>query len=132
MILFCNVILRGVFNAGFAWAEEAVRYLLAVVTFMGLSLGVTEKADINVDAFLRLFKGQGKRYLKILINTIELLALISLGLLSYQFAQEISALDQITPALRIPMHYLYLLIFIGVIPRLLFGATKYYDILKEN
>lgn len=54
LLVFWEVIMRFVFNAGIHWSQEVTLYLSAWLVLLGASWGIREGAHIGVDAFVKL------------------------------------------------------------------------------
>ena len=53
IVLFANVVARYVFNWGFPWAEELVRYEIIWMVFLGGSIAARQGLHIGVDLLVR-------------------------------------------------------------------------------
>lgn len=51
VIVFLDVVLRYIFNQGFAWTQEMATLMLAWFSFIGMAIGVLEKIHINIEMF---------------------------------------------------------------------------------
>ncbi|NLC11125.1 MAG: TRAP transporter small permease [Firmicutes bacterium] len=121
VILFINIFLRYTFSAGFPWAEEAVRYLIVVVTFIGLGIGIRDGQVIRMDILLQLMKKSSAVKLEKVVNVLACLFSICLAVIAYKFAMQTKAFGQITSALQLPFYVLYLIITVGS----LLSAVRY-------
>lgn len=113
LILFINVVLRYFFARGLVWAEEAVRYIIIWMVFVGGSAAARQANHINVDVLLNLLPPEARRRGFALVNLMA--ALFSLGLAAwgYQLAMVIRASGQITPGMQMPMWLAYLAVPAG-------------------
>lgn len=50
-IVFTDVILRYIFNQGFAWTQEIATLMLVWFSLIGMAIGVLEKIHINIEMF---------------------------------------------------------------------------------
>jgi TRAP-type C4-dicarboxylate transport system permease small subunit len=125
-----NVFMRYVLTASIAWADEVARLLFIVVSFLGAGLAVAFRAHLVVDTLVaqsdpRSFLGRAWRGLIVLTSVTFFLALIVGG--ADQAARNFG---QASPALRIPLGYVYLAVPVGAgimlinyIAALLFGPS---------
>lgn len=75
VILTYTVVLRYVFNAGVAWAEEVPRLLVTVFVFFASAMGVRDRVHISVSAVFNLFTKNG-RVQKFLVFLGDLVVLV--------------------------------------------------------
>jgi C4-dicarboxylate transporter DctQ subunit len=110
VIAIVQVIARYVFNNSLYWSEETVLYSLIIMSFLAGSMGVRYAAHICVEV-LHVFAGP--RLSKILKIIAALLGLIfAVSLLYYGGRLFLNTLNmgQLSPAMRIPVAYIYLVI----------------------
>lgn len=62
VVTFSQVVARYVFNTGVVWALELTVYLFAWLVLFGMSYGVKVSLHIGVDAFVRMFGDEGRRW----------------------------------------------------------------------
>ncbi|MEA5085430.1 MAG: TRAP transporter small permease [Lachnospiraceae bacterium] len=115
IVVFIQVVFRFVVKASLPWSEELSRYLLVWTAFLGGAYGVRQGAHIGVEAFALLLPKKVQKVLAIfiMIASIALCAVIA----KYGFAivQTQLSKGQLSPAMRIPMGYMYAAIPIGMI-----------------
>lgn len=112
-ILFANVVARYVFNAGFPWAEELVRYEIVWMVFLGASVAAREGIHIGVDIIA---KFSPPTVSKLIVLSIHLISIIFSLLLVFYGADLISQtrmFGQVSPALQVPMWIVQLAIPVG-------------------
>lgn len=115
LVVFIQVVCRFVLKASLPWSEEVSRYLLVWTTFMGGAYGVQQGAHIGVEAFMLLFPKKFRKVISILtmVCGLVLCAIIfkyGMDIVSSQLAK-----GQLTPAVRIPIGYMYLAIPVGMV-----------------
>lgn len=94
-----------VFFTALSWSEEAARYFLVWSTFIGASCVYKHAGHISVTVVQNLLPGVGRKFLQILVHVIcgVLFALMIYFGIVYVGKQG----SQLSPAMRIPMSYLY-------------------------
>lgn len=93
------------------WAEELARYLMVGCVFIGGAAAAYHLRLIGVDIFVGLVPGRLARWLRLLSH---LLTLALAGLLVWKSARLIElGLKQWSPAMEMPMAYVYALMAIG-------------------
>ncbi len=139
LVSLVNVFMRYVLTASISWADEVARLLFIVVSFLGAGLAVAFNAHLVVDTLVarsdpRSLLGRAWRGLIVLISVTFFLGLIVGG--ADQAARNFG---QASPALRIPLGYVYLAVPVGAgvmlinyIGVLLFGPSTLPAIEEER
>ena len=68
LILLAQVIMRYVFSRPLTWSEEAARFILVYVSFIGISYAYRQKGHIRMEVVVNLFPQAVRRGLEVLIN----------------------------------------------------------------
>ncbi len=113
--IFIQVVMRYVFFSAITWLDELVHIEVIMLTFFGASLGVKYGAHIAVDVLKNQVKKEPFRSL--LEAFTHLVLAVYVGFLVYygmNLYVAMSKFTHFTPALRIPKHYLYLLVCIAL------------------
>lgn len=113
LVLFANVVLRYVFSASTSWAEELIRYLMIWITFIGGSVCVRKGAHIRMDFLLTMLPA---RVASALTRLVFLISAVFCGLLfwySLRLVMFTVELEQMSPALEIPMWIPYVAMPLG-------------------
>lgn len=114
VVIFWQVVCRYVLHGSLPWSEELSRYLLVWTAFLGGAYGVRLGAHIGVEAFTLLLpkKAQAVLHIFVMICSVILCAIIlryGISIVGTQLAKH-----QLSPAMRIPMGYMYAAIPIGM------------------
>ncbi|OAB55030.1 TRAP C4-dicarboxylate transporter [Phormidium willei BDU 130791] len=107
LVTFVQVVMRYGFNASLYWGEEVVLYSIICMSFVGVSMGLRYGAHISVD-ILKAFVGE--RYATALFLTSSALGIVfalALLLLGGELFLSTLARGQLSPALRIPVAWVY-------------------------
>lgn len=115
-----QIIFRVFFNA-LVWTEEAARYLLVWSSFLGATLAYKRKMHIAVTAGVELMP----KALRIVIALLSIgLSLIFFSICAY-YGFQLMAIQayQLSPALRIPMKYIYMGIPLSFIIMIIHGLN---------
>lgn len=103
-ILFVNVIARYGFNSGFTWAEEATRYAIVWMVFVGSSVAAKNGVHIGVDVLIRMLAGRpAQRYIVAAVGVICVLFSIFLVIFGASLAAHAYEVNQVTPAMHAPL-----------------------------
>jgi C4-dicarboxylate transporter DctQ subunit len=113
VVLFINVVLRYFFNSGWTWAEEFTRYTIVWIVFIGGSICVRKGMHLAVDALAIRFSESGQRLLRMFVDAVCVLFCVYLIRYGYEAVLLAYEAEQITAALEMPMHYVYLAIPVG-------------------
>ncbi|WP_300459202.1 TRAP transporter small permease [Desulfobacula sp.] len=112
--VFFQVIMRYVFHSAITWLDELVHYEVILITFFGASLGIKYGSHICVGVVKDFVK-------KPLFNLLEaanhIIIAVYSGFIIY-FGMNLVMLmtkhPHFTPTLRIPKHYLYVMVCLGM------------------
>ena len=115
-----QIIFRVFFDA-LVWTEEAARYLLVWSSFLGATLAYKRKMHIAITAVVELLP-------KALRKTVELvsiaLSILFFAICAYYGLQLMTTQGyQLSPALRLPMKYVYLGVPLSFIVMLIHGMN---------
>lgn len=119
-----------------AWTEELAGFLLVWVGLLGACIAHREKAHLGIDYFVEKFKTENSDLIRILVSLLT--TAFSLTILTwggYQLVQTTFKTNQYSPAIGIPMGYVYLILPLSGILMTLYSlqhAWKYYKDMKEQ
>ncbi|WP_249870404.1 TRAP transporter small permease [Oceanobacillus saliphilus] len=105
---FMQVVFRFVLNNPLAWTEELARYSLVVLTFLGAAYAMSLKQHIGIEILVDRFPPAGKKVMQMIALLVCLLFYLLMIVQGFSLAN--SAMNQLSPVLRIPMGMLYLVI----------------------
>ena len=103
LVLFANVVARYVFNWGFPWAEELVRYEIIWMVFLGGSVAARQGLHIGVDILVRFAPVPLRKPINILINAISLAFCALIVYYGSSLISQTRMFGQVSPALQVPM-----------------------------
>ncbi|MCL2618695.1 MAG: TRAP transporter small permease [Defluviitaleaceae bacterium] len=112
-VAFTQVFFRYALNNSIPWAEELCRYLFVWLVFLGAGLGVVNRSHIAVDAIPNLIPKRFKKYYQVMIDVAVLV--VSVLLLRYGYTLAMLNFEQSSPALQIPIGYVYFGIIVGAV-----------------
>jgi len=95
------------------WAEEVSRYLMVGTVFVGGAVAAYELRLIGVDAFMTMAPPRLARWLRLVAHVLTLVFALLLVWKSTRLIE--LGLKQWSPAMEIPMAYVYSLMFIGCV-----------------
>lgn len=121
IILIASVISRTLFNKSLTFGEELGQALVIVVTFLGVGYGARKARHISMSAIFDLLNEKYKKIFIYAISSGTSITMFYLAYLGARYTQSVYALGRVTPALRIPMYLIVVVVPIGF----LMGAIEY-------
>ncbi len=112
--IFLQVVMRYVFHSAITWLDELVHIEVVLLTFFGAGLGIKYGAHISVDALKTVVRGPLSHLLDALNHLVIAVYsgfMISFG---YNLVSLMAGRHHFTPTLRIPKHYLYVAVCVGL------------------
>lgn len=113
IIIGVQVFMRYVLKASLSWSEEIARYMFVWIVYIGISYGVKAGRHIKVDAALMLFSSKIKNYICLLSDLIFMFFAVTIVIYGIKTADKIFTLGQNSPAIGMPMGFLYLAPVVG-------------------
>ena len=111
LAIFLQVIFRYVFKSPLSWSEELARFLFIWMTFIAGYVGARQGKHIGVEALQNALPAMAGRMVRCLSN---LLCTVFFTVVAYYAMQSWSKLMmQLSPALGVPMAFVYLSMIIG-------------------
>lgn len=110
VVAIVQVIARYVFNNSLYWSEEFILYSLITMSFLTMGMGVRYASHISVEA---VYAVASPRMAKLLQIGAACLGLVFAGVLIWYGAKLVtntSRMGQLSPAMRIPVGYIYAVI----------------------
>ena len=110
LVAIAQVIARYVFNNSLYWSEEVVLYAFITMSFLTMGMGVRYASHISVEAIYAFVPEKMVRPLQI---GAACLGLIFAGVVLWYGSKLVintSRMGQLSPALRIPVGYIYMVI----------------------
>lgn len=113
ILVFLNVILRYIFKSSSTWIEEAVRYLIIWVTFIGSAVCFRKSSHMGIDLIFSLTKGRVKKGVEIFGILASLAFMVFLFKYGVELVLFTKQTGQITAAMEIKLFWIYLGIPLG-------------------
>lgn len=120
ILLFINVFMRYVFSAGIVWSEEAIRYMIIWIAFIGSAVCFRKGMHFGVDVILRVKNPVINKVIRLFIQMVSLTFCILMVIYGYRFTSIAHEMHQVSAAAKIPMEIVY-----GVIPVSSFFSAIY-------
>lgn len=113
LIIGVQIFMRYVVQESLTWSEEIARYLFIWVSYIGVSYAVKMNAHIRVEAAIMFMPDKVKKYVQLLSNIVFLIFAIFVVKEGYVLSMKIFTFGQNSPAMGIPMGYIYLAPTVG-------------------
>lgn len=110
VVAVLQVVARYVFNNSLFWSEELILYSLITMSFLTTGMGVRYVAHISVEA---LYAFSGPRFSRFLHYIAVILGLLFSAMLvwyGFRLYSSTMAMGQLSPAMRVPVGLIYLVI----------------------
>ncbi len=110
-LAFLQVFCRFVLNDSLTWSEEMCRYLFVWMVFLGTGVGLLHRRHITIDIVPNMIPKAGRKYYNAAIDILILAFTVYLMRYGYIFAMR--GMRQGSPAMQLPLGYIYLGIVLG-------------------
>jgi TRAP-type C4-dicarboxylate transport system permease small subunit len=111
--MFLQIIMRYLFNMPLTWPEEISRYMWIWTVFFSMSYAIKVGNVLKVDILTEFLPRDVRRALEIFLQSVSL---VVFGIFSYYSIIVLNSLiisKRVSPALRIPMSLVYVVVCIG-------------------
>jgi C4-dicarboxylate transporter DctQ subunit len=108
LLAFVQVAARYIFGLSFTWFEELSRYLGVFMTFLGAGLGVKYGLHFSMDFVVKRTPAPLARGMRLLVALIAMALFLTLAWLGAQHCAKLLRFNALSPALKIPMFWVYL------------------------
>jgi len=112
VLLMVNVAARTFFQSIY-FAEEVSMFLVILITFTGVSYGVRKARHIRMGAFLDAMPPKMEKIFIIVISLVSAIVMAMMAWASWEYLFNAMSRSHMTPALRVPKWYFYVIIPIG-------------------
>ncbi|MDA3919440.1 MAG: TRAP transporter small permease [Salinisphaera sp.] len=108
-VMICaQIIARTLFGYSFTWAEEAVRYAIVWLVFVGSAIAVRKDAHISIDVLQNILPEALVRTLSIVVAAVGVFTSLLLLWYGVDLVATMAKFGQKSPALQVPMYWFYL------------------------
>ncbi|UQZ90269.1 hypothetical protein C4J81_14085 [Deltaproteobacteria bacterium Smac51] len=107
LIIFLNTVGRYTQTFSMPWAEEAARYCMIWLVFLGIAAAARKNSHFAVEVFFLITPKSFHKYIRTIIMLIVLGFTLKISHISIEFIQRLQAMDQVSPSLAIPMWMMY-------------------------
>lgn len=115
VLVIWQVAARFVFKSPLSWTEEAARYLMIWLSFIGGSIGVKRGSHVGVEIFLRILPKGYKKPGQIIGHIMSIIFILIIVFFGFKVVAMQKMMGQTSPALQIPIWWAYLGVPVGSI-----------------
>lgn len=131
-VLFFNVVLRFVFKSGVVWAEEYARYAIIWIVMAGSGAAVRENKHMSITALIDVTKNKKFHFIiNMFVLIVSLAFSIFLIYTGIRLTGSMISNNQLTPALEIPLWWIYISIPIGGLLMSIRFIQSFFEQLKK-
>ena len=112
ILLIANVIARSFFQSIY-YADEVAKFLIILITMVGVSYAARKARHIRMGAFLDMMPPKLEKVFIFLISAVSALVLFIMAYHSYQYMNQMRILGQKTSALQVPFWTFMIIVPIG-------------------
>lgn len=114
LTVLAQVFMRYFLKNPLVWGDELAKYSLVYMTFIGAAVALGNKQLAAMELLTEKLSKGGKKATLILVYILEIVLLIFIFYYSIMLMLEGSVQAQLSPALQVPMAWIYLSIPLGV------------------
>jgi TRAP-type C4-dicarboxylate transport system permease small subunit len=130
LVVAAQVICRYLIEASLTWSEEASRYLLIWITFLGASTAFRRGMHTGFDAVVRALSPGARRAARVVTLLAIVTFVVIVGVKGMQLA--LFNMAQRSPAMRLPMGAVYLAIPTGCLLTLVYAAEQLVHLVRKR
>ncbi len=128
-----NVATRTLLGFSLAFAEELCRFLIVLVTFVGLSYAASRGRHIRMTALYDMLPLGPRRRLMIVINSTTALLMVYMAWLALEYLLVMARLGSVSPTLRVPLYLVYLAAPLGfVMAGMQYGLAAWRNVISPE
>jgi TRAP-type C4-dicarboxylate transport system permease small subunit len=125
-----QVITRFIMRNPSSWTEELATFLMIWVSLLGASVALNRGAHLGIDYFVQKLPPLGQLYVKLFIfGCVALFSLLVLTVGGINLVQLTLMREQLSPALGLPMGYVYLAVPVSGFFLVLYSSQFFIDTL---
>ena len=109
-----------------SWTEEAIRFLFIWASCVGAAIGIKEHIHIGIDVIVNLFPFIVRKIIAVIVQVFDVF------IVRYGFLLVTKTMTQPSPALRLPMGYVYLAIPVMGILGLYYSVLEIIQVIRSK
>lgn len=124
-----QVACRYLLGAALTWSEEFARYGLVWITFLGAGIALKRRAHMGVQAIVEIFSPGARKTVQFFTIFAVMVFLVIATLKGTELA--LFNMKQYSPAMGLPMGFVYLAIPLGCLVMVIHAADQLLDLLRS-
>ncbi len=112
-VILIGVVMRFILKMPNLYGEEISRYSMIIVAFIGISIGVRQKAHLGIDGVVNSLPAKAAKVLRVIASLVAMFAYGLLTFEAYAFVSYSKRMHQLSPAMRLPMWIVYCILLVG-------------------
>ncbi|HOA15146.1 MAG TPA: TRAP transporter small permease [Bacillota bacterium] len=112
-VMMLQIVMRYVFNSSLPWPEELTRYCFVWSGFLGIGYSIKRGLMLKIDVIFSLFPKKVQKVLDIFSQVVMLVFFSYMFVMSIDVFKKVISSGQTSPALRLPMSYVYASLLAG-------------------
>ncbi len=124
-VVFLQTFCRFVIFRSLTWSEELSRYLFVAIIALGINLATTKHMFVRIEIIDGYLKGKALLVLNVIRRAVAMYVSLVFVYSGYRLIQ--TGGYQVSPAMAIPMSFLYGIIFLGFVMNALAVAVDIYE-----
>lgn len=131
-LIFLQVVMRYVFQNSLSWTEELARYIFVWQAWLSTSYAVKKSKHIRIEIIKKYFAEKNRNILELCVLIIWTAFSLFFSYDSLKLTISIFKLGQRSPALGIPMGYVYASVPVGCFLMGIRVIQEIYSMIKNN
>lgn len=131
-IMMIQVLFRFMLSSSLSWSEEFTRYLFVWSTFLSISFCAKEGLAIAIDMVVNAVPKRAQRYFHIAVDALSMIVFLYLISPSYTYLIRTMENGQTSPAMEIPMEWIYAAPLVGFLLAAVRCAQDIYRQVKSD
>lgn len=115
VVTIANVFCRTVLHMSLTFAEEVAQFFVILVTFIGLSYAAGKGRHIRMSALYDQLGQRSQKVLMLIIAATTSAVMFALAYYSLRYLATVRALGSVSPALQVPLSFVYYAAPIGFV-----------------
>lgn len=125
VIIFTQVIARYAFANSLSWSEEVGRYIFVWITFLGCAMAVRNRQHVSLDMFIKILPVSVQK-IALIVSYFSMMIFTAVLIFGgIKFVTRGS--HQMSSALEIPMHYVYIVLPVGGVLIFAYLIKNFYE-----
>lgn len=114
LAVLAQVVMRYFFQNPLVWGDELAKYALAYMTFIGASVALRKGELACMDLLVDKFPPSWKKPVAVVVMLLNMALIVFLLVCAFNLVGQRSVLTQSSPAMGVPMQYVYACMPVGL------------------